>query len=184
MIEETALVKALSEATTDVFSMMLGLEVVCGESYTETNVRGQSDGIIAVIGLAGEWIGTASMGCTAAMGCRMSSHMLGAEFSEIDEEVLDAISEIANMIVGSFKTIAEGYLGPLGLSIPTVIHGLSFSVRSPGKQQWIVVPFSCGDDTLNVKVCLTPNRSRPRAANSSDLRMPPQSRVSLPVPAR
>jgi chemotaxis protein CheX len=162
MMDETALVKALSEATAEVFSTMLGLEVLCGEPYSETNARGQSDGIIAVIGLAGEWIGTASIGCTAAMGCRMSSHMLGAEFTEIDEEVVDAISEIANMIVGSFKTRAESYLGPLGLSIPTVIYGLSFSARIACKERWIVLPFYCGDDNLSVKVCFTRNRSLPR----------------------
>ena len=150
---------------------MLGLEVLCGEPYAETNARGQSDGIIAVIGLAGEWIGTASICCTAAMGCRMSAHMLGAEFTEVNEEVLDAISEIANMIIGSFKTTAESYLGPLGLSIPTVIYGLSFSARSPGREQWIVVPFSCGDDILNVKVCLTPNRSLPRLASLGSVQM-------------
>jgi chemotaxis protein CheX len=171
MMDEKVLVNALREATEEVFSTMLGLEVLCGEPYTEINARGQSDGIIAVIGLAGEWIGTASICCTAAMGCRMSSHMLGAEFSEVNEEVLDAISEIANMIIGSFKTAAESDLGPLGLSIPTVIYGLSFSARSPGRERWIVVPFSCGNDTLNVKVCLTPNRSLPRLASLGSVQM-------------
>jgi CheY-specific phosphatase CheX len=166
MMDESALVKALCEATTEVFSTMLGLEVSCGKSYTETDARGQSDGIIAVIGLAGEWIGTASMCCTAAMGCRMTSHMLSAEFAEINEEVLDAVSEIANMIVGGFKTKAESYLGPLGLSVPTVIYGLSFSARSAGNKRWIVVPFTCGDDTLKVQVCLTRNRRLPRLDSS------------------
>ena len=160
-MDEIALVKALQDATQAVFSTMLGLDVVGGEPYTEINSHGKSDGIIAVIGLAGDWIGTASVCCTAAMGCRMSSHMLGAELTEVNEEVLDAIAEIANMIVGNFKTAAESYLGPLGLSIPTVIYGLSFSARSPGKEQWIVVPFSCGEDTLRVKMCLMPNRSLP-----------------------
>jgi chemotaxis protein CheX len=161
MIDESALITALCESTEEVFSMMLGLRVICGEPYTETNARGQCDGIIAVIGLAGDWIGTASMFCAASMGCRMSSHMLAAEFVEINEEVLDAVSEIANMIIGSFKTRVEGHLGPLGLSIPTVIYGLSFSARSAGKERWIVVPFSCGDDILTIKVCLTPNRRQP-----------------------
>ena len=170
-MDESDLVKSLREATAEVFSTMLGLELLSGEPYSETNARGQCDGIIAVIGLAGEWIGTASMCCTAAMGCRMSSHMLAAEFAEINEEVLDAVSEIANMIVGGFKTKAESYLGPLGLSIPTVIYGLSFSARSAGKERWIVVPFSCGDDTLTVKVCLTRNRSLPQLDSLGSVHM-------------
>jgi chemotaxis protein CheX len=171
MMDERALVKALQAATQSVFATMLGLEAVCGESYTETNVRGKSDGIIAVVGLAGEWVGTASICCTAAMGCRMSSHMLAAEFTEVNEEVLDAIAEIANMIIGNFKTSAESHLGPLGLSIPTVIYGLSFSARSPGKELWIVVPFSCGEDTLRVKMCLMPNRRLPRLVSLGSVQM-------------
>ena len=67
-------------------------------------------------------------------------------------------------VVGSFKTIAETYLGPLGLSIPTVIYGLNFSARTAGKEQWITVPFTCGEEALDVKVCLTPNRGLPRMA--------------------
>ena len=171
MMNDHALIKALQEATADVFSTMLGLHVICGEAYSESNARGQCDGIIAVIGLAGDWIGTASLYCSAAMGCLISSHMLAGEFAEIDEEVLDAIAEIANMIVGGFKTSVERHLGPLGLSIPTVIYGLSFSARSAGKERWIVVPFSCGDETLKVKVCLTRNRRLPRLDSLGSVRM-------------
>ena len=140
---------------------MLGLEVVCGEPYTEVNAPGPSDGIIGIIGLARAWVGTASISCNTIMACRMSSQMLGTEYTEVCEDVLDAVSEIANMIFGNFKTTAETYLGPLGLSIPTVIHGLTFTARTAGKEQWIVVPFSCGADALDVKVCLTPNRGLP-----------------------
>jgi chemotaxis protein CheX len=42
------------------------------------------------------------------------------EASSVDEDVLDAVAEITNMIIGSVKTDLEGELGPLGLSIPTV----------------------------------------------------------------
>src|SRR5262249_54308122 len=148
----------------EVFSTMLGLEVMSSETYIEIADPGPSNGIIGLIGLAGAWVGTASLCCNAAMSCRLSSHMLGIECNEVNEEVLDAISEIVNMIIGSFKTQAEEYLGPLGLSIPTVIYGLSFSARTAGKEQWVVVPFACGEDTVDVKVCLTPNRGLPRLA--------------------
>jgi len=162
MMDESAIVSGLREASEQVFSTMLALDVVFGESYAEVNPIEQTDEIIAVIGLAGEWIGTASICCSAAMACRMASQMLAAEFAEVDEEVLDAIAEVANMIIGCFKTGAETHLGPLGLSIPTVIYGLSFSARSPGKERWLVVPLTCGDDLVKIKICLTPNRSLPR----------------------
>jgi len=90
--------------------------------------------------------------------------MLGMDYTEVNEDVLDAISEIANMISGNFKTIAETYLGPLGLSIPTVVYGLNFSARTAGKEKWMVVPFACGDEIIEFKVCLTPNRGLPVAS--------------------
>src|SRR5947208_13575080 len=124
MMEQEQVVEAIRAATEEVFTTMLGLEIAAGDSYTETKAPGPSDGVIAVIGLAGVWVGTGSICCNAPMACRMASQMLGAEYAAVDEEVLDAISEIANMIVGSFKTSAETHLGPLGLSIPTVIYGL------------------------------------------------------------
>jgi chemotaxis protein CheX len=158
MMEQEQIVAAVRSSTLEVFSTMLSLEVTNGDPRTEVNAPGPSDGIIAVIGLAGAWVGTASLCCGAPMACRISSSMLGMEYTEVNEDVLDAISEIANMIFGNFKTTAETYLGPLGLSIPTVIYGLSFSARTAGKEKWIVVPFVCGDDTLELKVCLTPNR--------------------------
>jgi chemotaxis protein CheX len=162
MMKQEQVVAALRSSTVEVFSTMLSLEATIGDSRTEVNAPGPTDGIIAVIGVAGAWVGTASISCDASIACRMSSSMLGTAYTEVNEDVLDAISEIANMIFGNFKTSAEPYLGPLGLSIPTVIYGLSFSARTAGKEQWIVVPMVCGDDTVEVKVCLSPSRGLPR----------------------
>jgi chemotaxis protein CheX len=167
MMSQTEVVTAVCSSTKDVFSTMLGMEIGDGEAYTETTAPGPSHGIIGLIGLAGAWVGTASVCCDAAMGCRISSAMLGMEYSEVNEDVLDAISEITNMIVGGFKTQAEIFLGPLGLSIPTVIFGLNFSARTAGKEQWIVTPFTCGTDSLEVKICLSPNRGLPRLVTHS-----------------
>ena len=167
MMKQEDVVDAIRSATENVFSTMLGLEVASREAYTEVSVSEPSDGIVAVIGLAGAWVGTASISCTAAFACHVSSQMLGMEYSGVNEDVLDAVSEISNMIVGGFKTIAEQRLGPLGLSIPTVIYGLNFSARTAGKEQWIVVPFDCGEDAFEVKVCLTPNRGMPRIATQT-----------------
>ena len=166
MMNQDVVVGALRSATEEVFSTMLGVKVVSGEPYTEINAPGPSNGIIGLIGLAGAWLGTASVCCSLSMGCRIASLMLGAEYTEINEDVLDAVSEITNMIIGGFKTTAETHLGPLGLSIPTVIFGFTFSARSAAKEQWIVVPFTCEGETVDVKVCLTPNRGLPRLAVS------------------
>ena len=46
---------------------MLSLETVAGESYVETAASPSSEGVVALIGLAGDWIGTASLSCSAPL---------------------------------------------------------------------------------------------------------------------
>jgi len=83
----------------------------------ELNAPSPRDGIIAVNRDGRGLIGTGSISCSGSAACHMTSQMLGTEYQEMNEDVLDAVSEIANMIIGGFKTTAELYLGALGPSI-------------------------------------------------------------------
>lgn len=158
MMDQQLVIDALRSSTQKVFSTMLGLEAAAGPAYSERTPPGPSDGLISLIGMAGPWIGTGSLGCSQSFECRISGALLMTEIAAVNEEVLDALAELTNMIFGNFKTTAEEYLGPLGLTIPTVIHGYKFSARSPGRETWTVAPFACDGDRLELKLCLVPNR--------------------------
>jgi chemotaxis protein CheX len=155
-LKET-LVDPIAKATTQVFSTMLGLDVQMTDSLVEKALPKATDGLVSFIGLAGVWAGTGSLACSKELGCRICSAMLMTETSSIDEDVLDAVAEITNMVIGSVKTDLEALLGPLGLSIPTVVFGRNFSTKSAGNTDWIVVHFRCGDEVLSVKMCLAPS---------------------------
>jgi chemotaxis protein CheX len=88
------------------------------------------------------------------------------EYDAVNDEVLDAVAEITNMIIGNVKTALEERLGPMGLSIPTVIYGRNFSSRAVGKQNWTVVPFHAGSERLEVQLCLAPSRDETRSRAS------------------
>jgi chemotaxis protein CheX len=159
MMNQDAIETAIRQATEEVFSTMLAMEATAGQAYSEKKCPGPSDGLISVIGLAGSWVGTGSICCSGESACKISSAMMMSEYSEVSEDVLDAIAEVTNMIVGNFKTVAENHLGPLGLSVPTVIYGLNFTARSASRETWTVVPFRFGErGHMDVKICLTPNR--------------------------
>jgi chemotaxis protein CheX len=79
-----------------------------------------------------------------------------SEASAVNEEVLDAVGEIANMIIGNFKTAAESRVGTLGLSVPTVIFGRNFISKSLGNKDWLVLPFKCGEDSFEVRMWFAP----------------------------
>jgi chemotaxis protein CheX len=83
--------------------------------------------------------------------------MLMTESNAVDEEVLDAVAELTNMVIGNVKTDLEGQLGPLGLSIPTVVFGRNFRAKSAGPTEWIVVRFHWDGEPLVIKLCLAPN---------------------------
>jgi chemotaxis protein CheX len=135
---------------------MLGVDIVCNQSAVETSMPEASEGVVSFIGLAGSWAGTGSVSCSPALACRICAQMLMCEATSVNEEVLDTVAELTNMIVGSVKTDLEQHLGPLGLSIPTVVYGRNFKTKSAGNTEWIVVRFLWDDETLVVKLCLEP----------------------------
>jgi CheY-specific phosphatase CheX len=47
----------------------------------------------------------------------------------VDEEVLDAVGEITNMVVGGFKNLLEAHVGPLQMSIPSIVFGKNICTR-------------------------------------------------------
>lgn len=152
-------VERVCEATREVFSTMLALEVQAREAYVENTASPSSEGVVALIGLAGEWSGTGSLSCSAAFACRIASQMLMIDAQAVDGDVLDAVAEVANMIIGNVKTGLELELGPMGMSIPTIIFGKNFSARSAGSEDWLTVPFECEGERIDLKLCLAPNRA-------------------------
>ncbi len=151
------IVQCIRQSSANVFSTMLGTELGEGAASFEASVPEPNDGVVSFIGLAGAWAGTGSVTCSPSLACRICSLMLMTESNSVNEEVLDAVAELTNMIIGSVKTDLEQHLGQLGLSIPTVVYGRNFRTKSAGTSEWTVVRFVWEGETLEVKLCLAPN---------------------------
>jgi chemotaxis protein CheX len=156
MNQQELIIDSIRRAAADVFSTMLGVELPPGEFFIEQGSPEVNDGVVALVGLAGAWAGTGCLSCSPAMACRICSLMLMSESSNVNEEVLDATAELTNMVIGSVKNDLEPRLGPLGLSIPTVVFGRNFTTRSTGSTEWTVVRFPWEGETLTVKLFLAP----------------------------
>ncbi len=78
------------------------------------------------------------------------------DFEAVDEDVLDAIAEVANMIVGNVKTTLENTLGAMGLSAPAVFFGGDFVTRVAGNPDTVRVPFTCAEGSLMVQIFVAP----------------------------
>jgi len=151
------MVAAIASSTREVFSMMLGIEVAAGEPFMDDSA-GTESGVLALLGLAGAWVGTGSISCSAPMACRIASQMLMAECASINDSVLDAVAEVANMVIGNVKTKLEETLGTMNLSTPTVVYGHNFQTRRVGSSEWVSVPFLCDDGSISVQLCLAEAR--------------------------
>ena len=167
-INHNELVSLVRDAAENVFVTMLGQTIVAGDAYLDNVASPAGNGVVSFIGLAGAWMGTGSIACSAPCACRIASQLMMAEYSAVDDDVLDAVAEVTNMILGNVKTDLEERLGPMGLSIPTVIYGRNFASRTVGKQEWTVVPFDCDGERLEVQLCLAEQRecARPRLSMS------------------
>jgi chemotaxis protein CheX len=151
--------EAIKSSTAEVFSTMLGIEIAAGETLSGQTAGCPHSGVVALLGLAGDWVGSGSLSCDPPLACKMAAQLLMAEYDTVNDEVLDAVAEVANMIIGNVKTALELKLGPLGLSTPTVIYGRNFETHSVGNRDWVIVPFTCGGDSMNVQISIAPNRS-------------------------
>jgi chemotaxis protein CheX len=154
---QNLMVDFITQSTANVFSTMLGVELAPGEASIENGTPDSNDGVVSFIGLAGAWAGTGSVTCSPALACRICSLMLMMESTGVDEDVLDAVAELTNMIIGSAKNDLEPHLGTLGLSLPTVVFGRNFRTKSAGTTEWTVVRFPWEGETLVVKLCLSPS---------------------------
>src|ERR1700722_11169028 len=171
-ISQEELVQAIGSASEELFTTMLNVAVTPGEVFVEKEEAIPSSGVVSLIGLAGSWVGSGSLACSEGCAARIASALLMAPYAAIDEDVLDAVAEVTNMIIGNVKTALESRLGAMGLSTPTVIYGHNFQTRSSGNQEWTVVPFALEEARLCVQMC--------RAANADAGKK--TTRAGFPVP--
>jgi chemotaxis protein CheX len=160
-LDQGKVVGAIRNATQEVFSTMLGLELAAQEAYRQPSKPEPTNGVVALIGLTGKWMGTGSIACSAEFACKISGQLLMAEYHSVDQEVLDAMGEVTNMIIGNFKNALEADAGPMGMSIPVVVFGHNFVAGSTHTVDWVVVPFAGDGGRMEVKACLSPQPEQP-----------------------
>jgi chemotaxis protein CheX len=151
------IVNSINDAACNVFATMLGGELGPGSDSIGSGPPDSTDGVVSFIGIAGTWTGTGSLICSANMACAICTQMLMTETTSVNEDVLDAVAELTNMIIGGVKTDLEQHVGALGLSIPTVVFGRNFRTRTVSSTEWILVQFPWNGEVLAVKFSLAPS---------------------------
>jgi len=140
-------------ATREVFSTMVMMEVVDSFPLKEPVSRFKCS-ITGMVGFAGTYSGVISIHCPVDLALKVTSNMLGIDCDEVNEDLNDAIGEIANMLGGSVKQVLSKGGLDVKLSIPTVISGEDYTVNSLSDNDCVVVPFAVEGYTLLVGITL------------------------------
>jgi chemotaxis protein CheX len=164
MLDQEIVVQAIRAATEDVFATMLGAAI----NFDEGAKSDPESGLMALVGLTGNWSGAGTLSCSPALGNRASQAMFMSEPAEdplaINDEVLDAVAELTNMVVGNIKNTLEHHLGPMAISIPSVIYGRNFHFRSLTGKLIACVAFRWNGEPLEIKVVLAPSSDQEGAS--------------------
>lgn len=130
------------ESIESVFDTMLNTPITRLQARaTKDGSIHQGDWLTSIIGISGEASGAVALSFPKATALQLAGKFLTCDIKEVNGEVTDAISELANMVGGSAKAKFE-LDPPPELSLPTVVAGHDYKTRFPTKSVWVEVPFS------------------------------------------
>jgi chemotaxis protein CheX len=154
IFSEEQLAAYIIEATREVFSTMVMMDPKDDYPLKEPINRFKCS-ITGMVGFAGTYSGVISIHCPVALALTITSNMLGMECDEVNEDLNDAIGEIANMLGGNVKQVLSKGGLDVKLSIPTVIAGEDYTVNSLSDSDCVVIPFHVDDSKFIVGLTLT-----------------------------
>jgi chemotaxis protein CheX len=106
---------------------------------TEFQAKGEVAGMVGMV--AGDMKGTLTISYTKEAIFKILENMLGETYSEMSNDVTDAVGELTNQIYGSAKTTLNQLGYKFEMAIPTVIQG-QFYISKFHTGTTLVIPFS------------------------------------------
>jgi len=141
----------IATATEEIFSSMIMLEVSPGEAFRRADSK-LNDSVSGIVGLAGETKGLLAIHLPQKTALDVTTAFLGMEVKEIDEDVCDAIGELANMLGGCLKAAIDPSGSKVQLSMPSAIHGQEYTIDCLADAELVTVPFTFDDNTFMVEL--------------------------------
>jgi chemotaxis protein CheX len=158
-ISESVFRETINRAVQDVFKTMLGKTASLSDA---TGALANSDGspwahpvhisgqhVVGTVGFIGDISGLIYLYLEDKFANEIASHMLGMTLAEIDEAghevVNDAVGELTNMTVGTFKNQLADKGFPCKLTIPSILRGSNFSIEPVSSATRRIYRFHVGD---------------------------------------
>ncbi len=140
------------EAAKEIFSSMVMMEIEVKE-VLETHGP-LTDTITGLIGLAGTHKGILGIHTPYPVAMAITSSFLGMDVAEINEDVHDAVGELANMLGGNVKSILSDNGRDIDLSLPSTIAGSEYNFQSDKEVDTVIILFDTGQGEFMVELDL------------------------------
>jgi len=124
----------------ETFQAMIPIPLSIGK-ITSQNREELVDCISAVVGIAGSISVLVDICCTKPAALEIASALLDEKVAEMNEEVLDAVGELANLLAGTMKGKLSTPNSRLELTVPFVISGDRYTIKRPVNSLSVQVPF-------------------------------------------
>lgn len=109
-----------------VWQSMLGLDIERSDGAT---AKIGDRAVTACVQITGDWEGAVTVQCDMSLAQQIAAAMFAMEIDELsDDEIRDALGEVANMTGGNVKGLAPG---ENQLAIPSVVVGDEDALRIP-----------------------------------------------------
>ena len=145
------IIPKIVEATEEIFTGMVMMEISQkGEPLKELGTM--KDSITGMVGLAGVHKGMVAIHIPNPLALAITTSFLGMDVEEVNEDVQDAIGEIANMLGGNVKTILSDKGKDIQLSLPSTISGEEYSFTSQNDVDQVIIPFTAPAGTFFVEL--------------------------------
>ncbi len=145
------LINAFIDGIVKTLSTMAMTEVKVHTPNVEKKLapRGDVAGLIGMV--AGGTKGNLTLSFEANAVFKILYNMLGESYSEINEDVTDAVGELTNMIYGCAKTKLNECGYGFEMAIPTVVSG-NFTIAQHHNGATLVIPFSIDEDKFYCQI--------------------------------
>lgn len=139
------------DTTKEIFSTMLMMDVEVDGEITSEGVD-LIDNITGMVGFAGTVKGVLALHFARPVAYGVTVNFLGPEIG--DDDVDDAIGELANMLGGGVKGMFTDSGRDIDLSLPSIIRGEHYHFQCNKHAKRMVIPFKSDAGTFYVELQL------------------------------
>lgn len=154
---DTEFINPFLDSTMNVLKVQAGVESKSGKIYLKKKDEPLLGDVSGVIGIVSDnFTGAVVISFPEATFLKVMSGMLGEEYLELNQDILDGAGEITNIIFGQAKVILNEKGYGIKTALPSVVHGKDHRVSSHDLGgQSVVVPFESTSGKFFVEICLS-----------------------------